>query len=148
MATGTLLNDDDRDRLLERLARLRPEARAAWGNLDAPRMLCHVADQMRVALGELPARPRHTLATRTFLKFLVVHTGFEPPRGKIQTDPEMLTSRPGPWADDLQRCRELAERVGRGGARAVHPTFGPLSAEEWGQLTWKHLDYHLRQFGA
>ncbi len=29
-----------------------------------------------------------------------------------------------------------------------HPLFGPLSGEEWGALSWKHLDYHLRQFGV
>jgi hypothetical protein len=111
-------------------------------------MVCHVSDQMRVALGDLETKPVHTFATRTFLKFLVVSTGFAPPRGKVQTAPEMLTSRPATWEADLQACRELAERIGRGDARAVHPMFGPLSSEEWGKLCWKHLDHHLVQFGA
>jgi hypothetical protein len=43
---------------------------------------------------------------------------------------------------------ELAERVGCGSARAVHPTFGPLSPEEWGRLSWKHVNHHLVQFGV
>jgi hypothetical protein len=29
-----------------------------------------------------------------------------------------------------------------------HPFFGPLTATEWDRLQWKHLDHHLRQFGA
>lgn len=148
MATGTFLNDQDRTLILQRLQRVRPDARPAWGTLDAPRMLCHVADQMRVALGDAPSRPVHSFATRTFLKFLVVHTGFQPPRGKIRTAPEMLVSQPTSWDADLAACLALAERVAQGSARAVHPMFGPLSPEEWGKLCWKHLNHHLVQFGV
>jgi hypothetical protein len=32
--------------------------------------------------------------------------------------------------------------------RPPHPLFGPLTTTQWGQLTWKHLDHHLRQFGV
>ena len=148
MALQTLLSPEDRALILERLRRLTPEARAAWGTLDAPRMLCHVADQLRVALGDVPTVPVHTLASRTLLKLLVVNTGIKPPRGKIMTAPEMLLSRPTTWEGDLSACVELAERVGLGTAAAVHPTFGPLSPREWGRLCWKHLDHHLTQFGV
>jgi hypothetical protein len=148
MPTGTLLNDEDRSRLLQRLQRVRPDAEPAWGTLNAPRMLCHAADQMRVALGDLASKPVHTFASRTLLKFLVINTGFAPPRGKIQTAPEMLMSQPATWEADLSACVELAERVGTGEARAVHPTFGPLSPEQWGRLCWKHLNHHLVQFGV
>jgi hypothetical protein len=127
---------------------VRPDTKALWGRLDAPRMLCHVADQMRVALGDIPSKPVHSFLTRTLLKHVVVNTGVKAPRGKIQTAPEMLTSQPAKWDADLAACLELAERVGRGSARAVHPAFGPLSPEEWGRLCWKHLDHHLVQFGV
>jgi uncharacterized protein DUF1569 len=144
----TLLNSADRSRLIERLRRVRPDAAPAWGTLTAPRMLCHLADGLRVALGELPARPVHTFASRTLLKFLVVNTGFSPPRGKVQTAPEMLTSVPATWEADLSACTVLAERVGAGSARAVHPMFGPLSPDEWGRVSWKHMNHHLQQFGV
>jgi hypothetical protein len=144
----TLLNRGDRSLILERLQRVAPDARPAWGRLDAPRMLCHVADQMRAALSDIPTAPVHTLVTRTLLKFLVVNTGIKPPRGKIMTAPEMLVSQPTSWDADLAACIDLAERVGRRAATAVHSTFGPLSPEEWGRLCWKHLDHHLTQFGA
>ena len=148
MPIGTLLNDGDRTRLIERLRRLRPEASAAWGTLDAPRMVCHLKDQLRIAVGDLASLPSHNLATRTLLKFLVVNTGFQAPRGKVQTAPEMLTSLPGTWETDLSACVDLIERVGAGSARAVHPGFGPLSPEEWGRLCYKHTDHHLVQFGV
>ena len=148
MPVGTLLDRDDCAALIQRLQRVRPDAAPAWGTLTAPRMLCHVADQMRVALGDVPCQPAHTLATRTLLKFLVVNTGLRPPRGKIRTAPEMLASQPATWDADVATCVELARRIGAGSAHAVHPTFGPLSPEEWGRLSWKHVNHHLVQFGA
>jgi hypothetical protein len=145
---ASLLNPADRGKLVQRLRAVRPDARPAWGTLTAPRMLCHLADQLRVALGDVPARPAHNLASRTLLKFLVVNTGFRPPRGKIQTAPEMLASKPAAWDADLAACLALVERVGAGAAREVHPAFGPLTPEEWGKVCWKHMDHHLVQFGT
>ena len=147
MAIGTLLDNHDLSLLLKRLQRVRSDATPAWGSLTAPRMVCHIADQMRVALGDVPARPIHNFASRTLVKFLVIETGIKPPRGKIQTAPEMLMSQPTSWEADLAACVDLAERVARGSATAVHPAFGPLSPREWGRLCWKHLDHHLVQFG-
>jgi hypothetical protein len=148
VSLGTLLNHNDRTLIVERLRRVRPEARPAWGSLDAPRMLCHVADQMRVALGDVPTKPRHSFITRTLVKHLVVNTGMQPPRGKVQTSPEMLGSPPSSWEADLSACVQLVDRVAEGTANAVHPAFGPLSSEEWGRLCWKHLNHHLVQFGV
>lgn len=148
MSARTLLDVVDRSRIVERVRKVRPDSAAAWGTFDAPRMICHLSDQMRVALGEAPAKPIHNLVTRTLVKFLVVHTGFRPPKGKVQTAPEMLASKPGAWDADVADCVALIERIGSGAARAVHPAFGPLTPEEWGKLCWKHTDHHLMQFGV
>ena len=29
-----------------------------------------------------------------------------------------------------------------------HPAFGYFTAQQWGQMQYKHLDHHLRQFGV
>lgn len=147
LSTRSLTKTDDRESLLARLQRLRPDAKPGWGTLDAPRMLCHLGDQMRVALGEIPTVPGHSWLLRTLGRLLVVHTGLRPPPGKIKTAPEMLTSKPASWQADLEACKELAARVGTGAANAEHPAFGKLTPEEWGKLCWKHMDHHLRQFG-
>jgi hypothetical protein len=148
LSTGSLMKADDLKLLLERLERLRPDAKPAWGTLDAPRMLCHLGDSMRVALSEIPATPRHSWFSRTLGRLVVVHTGLEAPPGKVKTAPEMLTSSPATWQADLDACKQLAARVGSGAASGEHPSFGPLTPEEWGKLSWKHMNHHLRQFGV
>ena len=148
MSPRSLTKAGDLQPLLQRIERLRPDAKALWGALDAPRMLCHVTDALRVALGELPTVPHHSWLSRTLGRLVVVHTAFKPPRAKVKTAPEMLTSAPRDWPGDVDNFRQLVARVAAGEATATHPTFGPLTPVEWGQLSWKHIDHHLRQFGV
>jgi hypothetical protein len=44
--------------------------------------------------------------------------------------------------------RELHSKGERGCDGNVHRFFGRLSGAEWGVTQYKHLDHHLRQFGA
>ena len=143
-----LLDPSARLALFERLRCLTPETRPEWGGFTAPRMICHLADQLRVALGDLPTVDRSNVLTRSLLRWLVVHTGFEAPPGKVATVPEMLHTQPTSWADDCGSLERLVERLVTSEGLKPHPAFGPLSKDEWGRLSWKHIDHHLRQFGV
>src|SRR5690606_31642201 len=73
----SLLTPADRDAILGRLRRLRrlqPDQPARWGRFTAPAMVCHLADQLRVALGDLSTRRHDNLASRTILKWIVVYS--------------------------------------------------------------------------
>ncbi len=143
----TIHDPTARAALITRLRQLTPVTQPSWGTLTAPRMVCHLSDQLRVALGDLPSRPRGSFLTRTLVRWVVIHTGFQAPPGKVPTVPEMLTTAPGDWAADLAQCESLLERAGTATVFAPHPACGALSPAEWGILAWKHLDHHLRQFG-
>ncbi len=144
----TLLNPRDREAILERLHRLQPASTPRWGRLSAPTLLCHLADQLRVGLGDVPVRRTDTLPRRTIFKWLVVYTPLRPPPGKIETAPEMLATAPTTWENDLAQVEALVGRLATTPTAAPHPFFGPLTHEGWGRLAWKHLDHHLRQFGC
>ena len=145
--SASLVNETDRTTILARLRRVTPEHAPNWGTLTAPKMLCHVTDQLRVATGIVTGRRRDSLLRRTLLKWIVVHTPFKAPPGRVQTGPEMLGTTPTSWADDMVTCERLIAEVGLGKANGRHPAFGLLNGREWGLLAWKHFDHHLRQFG-
>ena len=144
---STLLDSSDRATILQRLRRLEPGSRPGWGTLTAGRMVCHLADSLRVGLGDVKAKRVDTLASRTLIKWLVVYSPVKPPPGKIQTAPEMLVSAPTSWAQDLATLEALLARTATPSS-ATHPFFGPLPPDGWGRLGWKHVDHHLRQFGC
>ena len=58
------------------------------------------------------------------------------------------------WAAPIfggEQFLQLMERFAEQGPEATltpHPLFGKLSTKFWGGLIARHIDYHLRQFGA
>lgn len=144
----TLLSDSDRHSLLTRARSLTPESMPEAGTLTAPRMLCHIADQIAVALADIPAKRQDTWITRTLAKWFVLYAPITIPFGKVSTVPEMLTTQPSDWESDSARFEMLASQFTSTERFATHAVFGRLSHREWGILAAKHIDHHLRQFGA
>ncbi len=160
----TLFSRSERAKIHARLDQLTPASVPLWGTMPAGQVVCHVADQLRVALGDIEVTPRK-LAVRMGNREVAVSPGllgFKPgrylfvhmlpwPRARIGAPPELLSTAPGEWREDIASLHALVNRVGnRGPAESwgSHPWFGPVSGREWGSLCWQHLDHHLRQFGV
>jgi hypothetical protein len=144
----SLRNEAARNSLIQRLHRLTPATRPRWGKLDAPRLLCHLADTLSMALSDIRIPSVNKKALQCFpLKHLILYV--LPLPKNIPTAPELLFSPPTSFDADRRRAVELIERLATAprALGAEHPSFGPLTNEEWNILQWKHTDHHLRQFG-
>ena len=123
--SATLFNRSTRAKIHARLDRLSPASVPHWGTMPAREMVCHVADHLRVALGDIEARPRG-LAVRLGNREVEVSPGllrFKPgrqllvhwlpwPRARIGAPPEMLTTAPSTWSEDIASLHALVDRVG------------------------------------
>lgn len=146
---GTLRHEADRRALAERLAQVRPETQARWGKLDAPHMLCHLADALDAGLGRLRVRPRGPAAFRHFpLKHLAIYVVPMPKSAKAP--PELLAAEPGIFEENRRRVLHGMEEAAKSGCGTApeHFLLGRLSENQWNRLHWKHIDHHLRQFGC
>jgi hypothetical protein len=147
----SLFEAEGRARMLARLDALRPDAPRQWGRMDVAQMLAHCQQPLRVALGELPLKRSLVgvlfgrLAKRQLL-------AAKPWQQGLPTAPEFRVHDARDFAREHAALRALVERFARGGpaalTKAPHPFFGRLTADEWQALQWRHLDHHLRQFGA
>ena len=145
----TLWDRSTRQALQTRFGTIEAGARPSWGKMSAPEMVSHVAESLRMAIGELPCAPKNGPLRRWPLKQLVIYW-LPWPKG-VPTAPELLARRPMSWRGDLGELAGLIERVGSRGADgpfADHPAFGRLTGRAWGVLIHRHLDHHLRQFNA
>jgi len=148
---NSLLDETDRNDLLLRLETLQPAAARQWGKMDSAQMLAHLCAAMDDATGARPAK-------QSFLGKIVTPLirssifGAKPFGKNAPTDPTYVISDAHDFATERARLVALisrfAERGALGATGQTHPFFGTLSAEEWGKLTWKHIDHHLRQFGV
>ena len=147
---SSMFDPDVRAAFHERIRSLRPDAQRRWGRMTSGQMVCHLIDQLRIALGELPTRPISGLLRYPPFKQIVINV-LPWPKGRIQGPPEAFTTVSSQWAQDLPRLQQLLEEFGRRGAQtewALHPQFGSMSGRLWGQLTCRHFDHHLTQFSA
>lgn len=146
----SIFNEKDRQSIDNRLAGLDPAARPQFGRMTPAEMICHMKDALEVATGAAPSRIIPSKLSNPLLRRIVIY--YMPwPRGKVQTAPEMLKTKPEVWATDLVRVRVMMNAAAERGPDAdwaVHPAFGNISGKDYGVLIYRHFDHHLGQFGA
>jgi len=68
------------------------------------------------------------------------------------TSPALRITDERDLAVEAPRLRRLLERFAAAGPEGCttnpHSFFGRMTPEEWAVLMYKHVDHHLRQFGA
>jgi hypothetical protein len=150
MTIHTLLDEHDRVAILERAGRLRAETPPRWGRMDAAQMLQHCAEALAASLGDIHHQPLGKPLFHTRLvKYLVIRV--LPFPKNAPTAPELRVASPAVFDAERTRLAAFVRRYANAadpGVSAEHPLFGILAPQEWGELEYKHLDHHLRQFGV
>lgn len=136
--------------IFSRFEKLQSDSKALWGKMNAAQMLAHIQVPTQVALGDrklkqsLPGLLFGRIAKKKLLSDKPFPTG-------LPTDASFLMRGEYDFQTEKQKALALLKRLSVGGeaglTKNTHPFFGKMTADEWGILTWKHLDHHLRQFG-
>jgi len=136
--------------VMARIERLQPGALRQWGKMDVAQMMAHCSAGLEMASGKL-------IAKRTLLGRMIgphvrhMLTNDKPMPRNSPTAKELKVSSCD-FQRERQRLRECVQRFYEGGeaqcTKHPHPFFGPLTPMEWSTGMYKHLDHHLRQFGA
>jgi hypothetical protein len=138
--------------LTERLDRLQPDSPRLWGKMTAPQAMAHCAVAMEWAVGD--TRPPRMLVGRLIgglAKRMAVRND-DPFQRNGPTAPSLVITDERDLATERARLRRLIERFAAGGPGGCsthpHSFFGRLTPDQWAVLMYKHVDHHLRQFGA
>jgi hypothetical protein len=147
---GSILNENDRVDICNRLRSLSVSSKGRWGSMDVIGMLQHLRLSARMALGEMPVPSANKRVFQVFpMKHLILYV-FPFPKG-APTAPELKPVGAESFEAERAAVLDLTERIAVGapdGGAPAHPLFGPLTWKEWGVVTYKHTDHHLKQFGA
>ena len=144
------------EELLRRMDKLTADRKPTWGVMTPAQMLHHVHLANLMMLGELDVTAKETLFTRTFIRYFILS-------GKVPSK-KTLEKRPIPTMEELnvlknkittgyleternQVKKELERIITHTSFPARHPFMGKFSKDNWGQLAYSHLNYHLHQFG-
>jgi hypothetical protein len=136
----------------ERFAHLRPDSQRLWGKMNVAQAVAHCSLGLEWAVGDnFP--PRMFLGRIMGWMVKPLALGNERPmRRNSPTAKSLVVADERDLETERQRLYGLIDRFIAGGpARCTkhpHSFFGRLKPEEWAELMYKHLDHHLRQFGA
>ncbi len=146
-----LYNKEDNRIIIERIRKISTDSKAEWGKMDAAGMLFHLQEPIRVSLGEL--KLKHGLIGKLFGKMALKEVLSDKPFKKgVPTSNEFKPRSNHDLETEKEKLIKLVSILAEKGPAAIssnpHPFFGKLTPEEWGIITWKHINHHLTQFGA
>lgn len=139
------------DEIISRIDKLQPTAQRQWGKMDVAQMLAHCSAGMDMASGRL--NPPRAFIGRVLGRFVKpIYTNEKPFSHNNPTAKELVCSNACDFLREQEQLRLKVRQFSAGGeaqcTRHPHPFFGALTAQEWSRGMYKHLDHHLRQFGA
>ena len=147
----TLFEKDTSDELIGRIDRLQSISERQWGKMDVAQMMAHCSAALDMASGKL-------LLPRMFIGRLIgsfvkpLYSNEKPFSKSSPTDPKLVVSDQRDFQKEKDQLKVKVREFQEGGeakcTRHPHPFFGSLTPYEWGRGMYKHLDHHLRQFGA
>ena len=147
------------EEIAQRLDSLRPDSPRQWGRMTPNGAVCHLSDAFKMVLGERtrqpdPDGPRFdTFRNRVIGRIYALSTPLPWPKG-VPTSPgvdqDKEGSPPGVFEEDIADLHAVLTRFqDRDGRDMVpHIAFRQLTRGEWGRWGYRHMDHHLRQFGA
>ncbi len=139
------------DEILARIEKLQPTSMRQWGKMDVAQMMAHCSATLEVASGRVNL-PRMFIG-RILGPFVRPFFSNEKPFSKNgPTHPTFVVADQRDFVREREQLIVRVRRFHEGGeaqcTKHPHTFFGPLAPQEWGIGMYKHLDHHLRQFGA
>lgn len=149
MEIKNLFDPAVKQEITDRINILTATTQHQWGKMDVAQMLAHVQIPMGVALGTNSVKGNWLM--KLILPLFKKNLYDEKPwKQGLPTDQSFIMT--GQSRDFDKEKNQLLDKInGFSESNMInekHPVFGKLTKDQWSKATWKHIDHHLKQFGA
>ncbi|MHA8073900.1 DUF1569 domain-containing protein [Aquirufa sp. HETE-40SA] len=152
MAYPSIYLNSTTEELFRRIDQLNSESPALWGKMTVGQMLSHCAVPYEQVLGTNTDQPPllMRLILTLFLKKSMVNE--VPYKRNLPTAPSFIRTDKYDFSKEKDSLKNYIKTIQEMGAEKLAATpslsLGSLSATEWNNLLYKHIDHHLAQFGV
>lgn len=152
MALPNIFEISNVQQIIERIQGLSKDSKALWGRMNAAQMLAHCNVTYDMVYNPIHTKPNFIM--RLLLHFIVKKqvVNETPYKQNSRTATQYIIKgeknfevEKNQLINHLTKTQELGKHFFE---QLPSHSFGPLSADEWNNLFYKHLDHHLRQFGV
>lgn len=138
------------EELMARANKLTPDSPRGWGKMSAAQMAwhCQYPLQLAVTNKKTKVNGKFFLARWFFKKSLY---NDKPWRKNLPTAPQLVAREEKDFTTEIEKLKALITDCHEVKTRETwnpHPFFGTFTKDQWGQLEYKHLDHHFKQFGV
>jgi len=152
MAYPSIYDVSTTQSLHARIDLLNENSLGLWGKMTVGQMLSHCAVPYEQILGFNTTQP--PLFMRVILKLFLKKSMVNevPYKQNLPTAPSFIRTEQYDLDKEKDRLKGLIKTIQEMGAEKLAATpslsLGMLSAKEWNDLLYKHIDHHLQQFGV
>lgn len=147
----SIFDAEAKNEILSRLDQLQPDSKPSWGKMNVSQMLAHCVVPSKITSGEIKAKRNvfGLLFGRIAKKRMVSE---EPFKRNLPTDPSFVIKDTPDFYEKRNELKAVIESIYNTDKNELverkHPFFGKMTLDEWGILSYKHFDHHLKQFGV
>lgn len=137
---------------IDRINTLQNSTPAKWGKMNIAQMLAHCSVTYEMIYTDKHPKPNFLLGLmlKSFVKKHVVND--QPYKPNLRTAPAFIIADEKDFENEKKGLIEYIEKTQSLGENAFNGkeslSFGKLTSNEWNNMFYKHLDHHLKQFGA
>lgn len=133
----------------ERLNNLNENSERQWGKMTHGQMMHHCQGPFNIMLGKNDYGMKPNWLAKVFFKKSLYNDKLW--RKNLPTASFLKETEPRNFQVEKKNLEGLLDEFNSQRDRdhwPEHPGFGYFTKEQYGQMQYKHLDHHLRQFGV
>ena len=147
----SLFESKSNKEILDRINKLDENSQAKWGKMDVAQMLAHCSEPVKVPLEKLTLKKPNLIMKVLFSFFKDSLYNDKPWKHGLPTSKEYKIIDSKVFLEEKNNLIGLINELYSKKEQTnwpKHPFCGQLTSEQWGKMQYKHLDYHLNQFGV
>jgi hypothetical protein len=152
MALPNIFSKEVSEQMIARINKLSATTTPQWGKMDVAQMLAHLNVPFEYAFENKHKKPNFLFGfmLKNFVKGGVVNE--KPYKQNSGTAPDFIIKGERDFYTEKTRLinyiKQLASNPAESYEGRDYLPFGKMTATEWNNLFYKHLDHHMTQFGV
>ena len=145
----SLFEQEGHAEIVDRLHKLHENSKPLWGKMNVAQMVWHCQGPFNIMLQKKDYGMKPSWLAKVFFKKSLYND--KPWRKGLPTAKFLKTDEEKNFEIEKKKLKALIDETYSHKDQTEwepHPAFGYFTAQQWGQLQYKHLDHHFRQFGV
>lgn len=145
----SIFNTEAHNEIMSRLELVDENSKANWGKMNVAQMAWHCQGPFNIMLEKNDYDLKPNWLAKVFFKKSLYNDKLW--RKNLPTARFLKTKDDKDFNTEKSKLQELITETYAHRDKTEwkpHPGFGYFTADQWGQMQYKHLDHHLRQFGV